>query len=256
MYRTLSMVRLTAGELRVRTLDATHGPAEDVLLSLTFAGHSEVEDPTSPSGALTISEYHPFQYQFETEGRAFFRPTWSPDGTELVVSDGLELLRWSLGMSAAVPIPGTADGMMPAWRPDGEWIAYARYQRTGSTAFRCEYVNPIFGVIDCSEERIVHFTEPPVIVLIRPDGSAEHVLGQGTDPAWSPDGAFLFASAGAAGAETIVRIALGDGSSTIVPNTERGIEPAVSPDGTRLAFARGGESPGAATHDIWVIDLP
>ena len=262
MTSLMPMVRLTDAALHARALDATHGPDDDIILPLAFAGHSIEADAGAPTGSITVSEYHPFQWQFEAERRAFFRPSWDPDGTRLVVSDGLRLLRWTLGANAAQPIPGTDDGMMPAWSSDGEWIAYARYARTSSITFTCEYQTTYMvdtipvTVTDCVERRTVHFTADPMIVLTRPDGSGQQVLGQGTDPAWSPDGLYVYASARVEGTPMIVRMPLDGGPVTIVPRTEGGIEPAVSPDGRRLAFARS-VAPGdpGASHDVWVLEL-
>ena len=118
-------------------------------------------------------------------------------------------------------------------------------------------------VTDCVERRTIHFSADPMIVLTRPDGSASQVLGQGTDPAWSPDGLYVYASARSDGSPMIVRMPVDGGPVTTVPRTERGIEPAVSPDGRRLAFARSAppDEPGApydpgAPHDVWVLELP
>ena len=254
----LPMVRLVSAELHVRAIDATNGPNDDILLPLEFAGHAVESDPGAPGGSVAISEYHPFQFQFETEGRAFFRPSWNPDGTELVVSDGLRLLRWTLGAAEGVPIAGTADGIGPAWSPNGEWIAFTRLERTGSQTFICEYVN-VYETgpnTDCVERRTMYTTADPQIVLVRPDGSEQIVLGPGIDPAWSPDGSAVYASTPVGGVDMIVRIPLGDGPTTVVPGTDRGIEPAISPDGERLAFARAAQLAKPATHDIWVIELP
>lgn len=250
----LPTVRLVHAELHVRALDWSGGLADDLVLPLRFAGHSLQDDPSVRGGVMTVSEYHPFQFQFETSGRAIFRPSWNPDGTQLVVSDGLRLLSWRPGAAAAVEIAGTADGMMPAWSPDGAWIAYARYARVGSETFLCEYLNG--GIVDCVERRIIHHADDPMIVLVRPDGSEERVLGQGTDPAWSPDGTHVYASTGVGEGDMIVRLPLDGGPAVPIPNTQRGIEPAVSPDGRRLAFARTIPLAKPATHDLWVVELP
>jgi Tol biopolymer transport system component len=259
MMAHLPMVRLVAGEVHARAIDADAGLLDDLLLSLRFAGHALEVDPGAPRGTVTISEYHPFQFEFESSRRPFFRPSWHPDGSGLVVSDGLRLLRWTLGATAPVPIPGTEDGMMPAWSPDGAWLAYARYPRTHSETFDCEYQ---FGggedgpITDCLERRTMHFAADPEVVLRSADGAVELVLGQGTDPAWSPDGMHIYASARVDGTDLIVRMALGDGPTIPVAGTERGVEPAVSPDGRRLAFTRPLSLTRPTTHDLWVVELP
>lgn len=87
-------------------------------------------------------------------------------------------------------------------------------------------------------------------MLVRPDGSERLELGEGDDPAWSPDGSWVYLRRG----DRIVRVARTGGAATAVANTERGRAPAVSPDGSQLAFSR--RKPQLTTdYDIWVVPL-
>lgn len=253
----LPMVRLLESEVHVRPIDATSGLEDDLILDLTFEGQTIEADSTAPGGSVTVSDYHPFQYAFEAERRIFFRPSWSPAGDELVVSDGLRLLRWVPGAADAVPIAGTDDGVTPAWSPTGEWIAYARVERLSSETFTCEYwITFPDTFLTCVERRTMYETMAPQVVLVRPDGSEEIVLGDGRDPAWAPDGSAVFASVELAGVDRIVRLPLDGGPAMLVPDSEGGIEPAVSPDGRRVAFARHRPFDAGDTHDIWIVELP
>ena len=248
----LPSVGLTGVEVHVRARDAIGGLPEDSILPLAIAGRAAVHDPSVPGGLLTISEYHPFQRQFAVDGQPFFRPSWRPDGAELVVSDGLHLYRWVPGAAEPTRIPGTEDGTMPAWSPTGEWIAYTRTTRIASAVLSCEYWWD--DAARCAERRIMHYAGPPQIMLVQPDGFSELELGpgSGTDPAWSPDGRHVYSSTTVAGYPMLARIDIETRVVELITGTEGGFEPAISPDGQRIAFARRGN----AGYDIWIVDLP
>ena len=255
---TRPMVRLTEGAVHIRSRDAIGALSEDSILPLAFAGHSVIVDDSVPGDLLTISEYHPFQLEFEEHGRSFFRPSWGPDGERIAVSDGLHIYVWDTRTAVVTRLPASTDGFMPAWSPDGEWVAFAQYPRIASQVVTCEYV---FNFVHaCSERRVIHYYGEPRIVLARADGTDFIETGiLGTDPAWSPDGSFLYASVPLQGYRVIGRIGveafedvLTLSEPELIEGTELGIEPSVSPDGRRLAFAR----EGGAAHDIWVAELP
>jgi Tol biopolymer transport system component len=87
-----------------------------------------------------------------------------------------------------------------------------------------------------------------VISIVQPDGSGLTELGEGDEPAWSPDGSTIYFRH----ADQIWRMAA-DGSGTEpIPGTDGGREPAVSPDGALLAFARESRF---GDYDIWVTRL-
>ena len=249
---SLPSVQLTGIDLHVRDRAATGGLTADSILSFDIAGRSSAHDPSVPTGILTISEYHPFQRRFAVDRHPFFRPSWRPDGGAVVVSDGLHLYSWTIGAAAPVRIPGTADGLVPAWSPGGEWIAYARHTRLSSVVMDCDYWWE--NAPRCTERRVIHHTAPPRIVLTQPDGFSERVLGEdtGSDPAWSPDGRYIYSSTTQPGYPMIARIDLETNEMQTIPGTEGGVEPAVSPDGRRIAFARR----GGAGYDIWIVELP
>jgi dipeptidyl aminopeptidase/acylaminoacyl peptidase len=148
--------------------------------------------------------------------------SWAPDDSRVAFIADLSLAIWRVGAPSVDIIPDTRTASDPAWAPDGERIAFAT--NTGSMA---------------------------TIWIINSDGTGRVGLGDGGDPAWSPDGRFVYAARGNA----IVRIEAATGASTVVPGTQQGRAPAVSPDGRRLAFVReSAQMPHS--YDVWVIDLP
>lgn len=163
-----------------------------------------------------------------------------------MLSDGLRLLIWRPGDTEATPIPGTDDGVHPAWSPDGEWIAYTYLERGASRAFECSCVDLLGTVV--RQERAVFDIEARVIRLTRPDGSERIDLTEGEEPAWTPDGSTLVFRAN----DQLWRIGRDGSGLAPIPGTAGGREPAVSPDGRLLAFARRAEN---GMHDIWVVSL-
>jgi uncharacterized repeat protein (TIGR01451 family) len=141
-------------------------------------------------------------------------PSWSPDGTQIVVA--------AFGDLYAVPVAGrrsrlvASNGSNPAWSPDGSLIAFTRGVTT--------------------------------IMLVKPDGSDLHPLvPSGTantaNPpiSWSPDGkriAFTGVSDGGIDAVNVD----GTGLVQILPHGQFGrTQPVWSPDGTRIAFLDNGD---------------
>jgi Tol biopolymer transport system component len=223
----------------VRRLEATHSLDEDESLAVLVAGKEGIQ--------TAVIHYHPFQRLFADEGAVVFRASWAPDGERLVFSDGLNLYLWRVGDETAVPVPNTEDGAWPAWGPDGEWIAFTRIEREGSTGAFCRYIDNV-GAVICTQQRTDYLVGPSVLSLVRPDGSDLRELGEGSEPAWSPDGASLVFRRG----NTIWSIGADGTNAEAIPGTEGGREPAVSPDGSYLALAILSDD---GDYDIWTIAL-
>jgi dipeptidyl aminopeptidase/acylaminoacyl peptidase len=120
-------------------------------------------------------------------------------------------------------------GLDPAWSPDGQWIAFARW------------------------------SDPRGLYLIRPDGSDEHLLYGATQirtPAWSPDGEWIAFSVQKGGKpeseicfgdrcfrippDSYWRLAMvrsWDGEFRDIPSDFHSFSPSWSPDGVWLLYS-------------------
>jgi hypothetical protein len=244
--------RLQLGRLRVRIPGTTTPADQDPTLSLTFDGVA-FDDSRHPFGlpGVWVTRLHPFQRLYNDLGLLPVRPSWDPAGGRIALSDGLQLLTWRPGDSAATPIPGTDGGNSPAWSPDGNSIAFTRFDSGPELRTTCQHLatGTTAVVVVCLEERTQWPIGRTVVVVVPATGGEGLELVEGTDPTWSPDGEWIYA----ARPDGIWRVAVTGGVLARINGTDGGTQPAVSPDGANLAFTKRGVG---GKGDIWVVPLP
>jgi Tol biopolymer transport system component len=172
------------------------------------------------------------------------RPQWSPDGSRLAITLGLDDGSWQVatvapdGSDLRVLTSGPGIHEIPSWSPDGDWIAY-----------------------DASD---VGLDDPTFRVTLRrigTDGSGAALLGEAdtfdAEPRLSPDGsqvAFMRLYPDADWASEIVVRDLASGNERVVVPQAIPLEhPEWSPDGGSLVVNAPDWAPDAAT--IYRIDL-
>ena len=167
-------------------------------------------------------------------------PAWSPDGRRLAVVF-LDRI-WTMNLEGRDGRPLGADAGMqrdPAWSPDGGQVAYS---------------------MDRGEGFDIYLGEPrhregrdPVRITSLP--------GDERGAAWTPDGRLVFShrAAGATQWDLFVTAEDEDGEwnapERVTDTADDEVQPRVSPDGSRLAFASNRDS-DEGDFDIWVMRMP
>lgn len=251
-----SRPRLDGAFVRVREPGAAVDPGLDAFLEVDYPGR-EFDTTQNPNGlpGVWLVDRHLFQQRFSETDRAPIRLSWSPTADRVVFSDGVSLRLWNPNTGTVEPIPGTENGLDPAWSPSGEWIALERLVEGGVTEEMCEHrlvpdeLNAPLGPVVCVEQRRTWSLASRSLALIHPDGSGLTLLPEGSRPAWGPEDSRVYYESGG----MIWSVSPAGGDPRPVPDTENGRDPAVSPDGGWLAFSRA--QPGTTNIDIWIVAL-
>ena len=190
----------------------------------------------------------PAEARYSSKGATGMEPAWMPDGT------GLVFVSNALGAPGLVQTSGTVldsssflaragdpgfSASWPALSPDGKSMAMSlpRTRLYESGWRKTERFDSALGVSDLS-------------------GTGLTILGEGSDPAWSPHGERI-AFVRAVGGHTHVFVSKADGTGTrqLTEGPDDDQQPAWSPDGASLVFcsAHGGQQRGGMQSNLFVV---
>jgi len=241
------------GVVRVETLDAMFGGAPDAQRRLReLGGHLALFDPRSD--AVQVLEGAP----------PGARPlAWSPDRSKLLLSgrfrDLMQLFVWDrasggfeivtsgpeehpMGCLGAGGRLVAVEARRIAGRYEGRLLAAPPGSATGlrpatqgpSDVFpSCSPVAPIVAYVTASEDGVLTIA---VLELDAP-GAAPRLVARGTDPVFTPDGAWIVYAAIGTQGNRLWRVRPdGSGRTPIGASTTDEGRPAVSPDGAYVAY--------------------
>jgi len=180
-----------------------------------------------------------------TDPGSELQPSFSPDGGAVafvwrkVGERNGHIYVKQLGSESPVRLTaGTAEDLSPAWSPDGRWIAFIRHDETRASIV---IIPPIGG----SEEEVYTF---PINNVWEYGGIT-----------WTADGKGLIfpQQVSPQAPSVLVELTINGRSVRALTSPPQDWDgdwtPAISPDGTKLAFVRG---PDGSAHDVYVMKLP
>jgi hypothetical protein len=155
-----------------------------------------------------------------------FGPVELADGSAGFLSDGETVWRYDPADPAAPP-DSLGPGAFPALSPDGRWLAVAVPLGLDSTAGQCQA-----GLCPCRQETVTITTTGWEVRLYDLASGGSVTLGAGLEPAFDP----LDARVVVRQRDGLYWVTLATGEATPIAGTDGAYAPALSPDGTILAF--------------------
>jgi hypothetical protein len=157
-----------------------------------------------------------------------FGPIAIPGTDDIIYSDGERLWQASATDTGAAPAP-LGEGAYPALSPDGTAFAYARPVGLDSTVQT--FTIPV-GLVQCVQTQVEITAASWEVVLRDVDSGDEQVLTEGVEPAFDPLAQRLVVRG-----SDLQWFDLSTLTAVSISGTTGAFAPAVSPDGTVLAFS-------------------
>jgi hypothetical protein len=154
-----------------------------------------------------------------------YGPVERADASAGFYSDGETIWRYDPADPAA-PADSLGPGAFPALSPDGRLLAVAVPVGLDSTMAQCA------SGLCCFQETITITLTSWQVVLYDVDAGGSAALGPGLEPVFDP----LAARLAVRRPDALYWVDLGTGDASVIPGSEGGYAPAMSPDGSLLAF--------------------
>ncbi len=257
LERDLDVMTIAAGQRRPRRLERIHldfEPSDCFRLDLTCSPERE---PVVAGGEGVLAYSAPSGVRRVVRGKR--RPLFAFRTPAALATSGGRLLALR---SELRPGDGCGCASEPAWMP-GAKIAYLSHVgRSADLTGELSVVDAdgshrtvlthdgVFRVaLDVSPDgtKIAYAYVRPadasrVIAVAAADGSGAHDVGDGDQPAWSPDGTRVAFVRGAQGSRQVYVMDADGGNVRQLTQGPESTQPAWSPDGTRIAYVADGIS--------------
>jgi Tol biopolymer transport system component len=244
------------------------GPEGDWLASVTNGRIGFACTACGDAGSRAAATVEPDGSDRQILLSAFGSPTWSPDGTQVVIESEARAfsIERELTLMAADGSDATSlgEGSGAAWSPDGEWLAFSnhpagtlvvidpdgrRFDLTvndhgapDSLAWSPDSTMLALVAIACdgcpTDEPPMGDVPRAIYLFTPPMGSVDRVVEPGFygQPIWSPDGSSLtYSATDLSTVYELRRLDIASGTvTTLASGDSLPLEGALSPDGSRL----------------------